>query len=143
MASILKVDEMQGVTAAGDITITSEGGAATQSLQQGLAKSWNRISISGGTPSIDDSLNASSVTDNGVGKYQTNLASNMGNTNYLASNFCSYQNTSQNLDRYGTGDFSGGGNDSLATTAAQVCGYFNSSFADCITAGTLAHGDLA
>jgi hypothetical protein len=29
MASILKVDSMQGVTSAGDITITSEGGAAT------------------------------------------------------------------------------------------------------------------
>ena len=29
MASILKVDEMQGVTSAGDITITSEGGSAT------------------------------------------------------------------------------------------------------------------
>ena len=43
MASILKVDAMQGVTAAGDITITSEGGAATQSLQQGLAKSLDRI----------------------------------------------------------------------------------------------------
>ena len=28
MASILKVDEMQGVTSAGDITITSEGGSA-------------------------------------------------------------------------------------------------------------------
>ena len=33
MASILKVDEMQGVTSAGNITITSEGGSATQSLQ--------------------------------------------------------------------------------------------------------------
>ena len=29
MASILKVDEMQGVTSAGNITITSEGGGAT------------------------------------------------------------------------------------------------------------------
>ena len=38
MASILKVDELQGIATAGDITVTSEGGAATQSLQQGLAK---------------------------------------------------------------------------------------------------------
>jgi len=123
--------------------VYGEGGTATTNLQQGLAKAWNRISISGGTPSTDDSLNASSVTDNAVGKYQTNLASNMANTNYLASNFSSYQNTSQELNRYGTGDFSGGGNDSSATTAAQVCGYFNGSFADTNTAGTLAHGDLA
>ena len=39
MASILKVDEMQGVTSAGDITITGEG-TATMQLQQGLAKCW-------------------------------------------------------------------------------------------------------
>ena len=34
MASILKVDEMQGVTSAGDITITGEG-TATMKLQSG------------------------------------------------------------------------------------------------------------
>ena len=38
MASILKVDEMQGVTSAGDITITSERRRATMQLQQGFAK---------------------------------------------------------------------------------------------------------
>ena len=38
MASILKVDALQGITSAGDITVTSAGGAATQSLQQGLSK---------------------------------------------------------------------------------------------------------
>ena len=38
MASILKVDEMQGVTSAGDITITGEG-TATMKLQSGVAKS--------------------------------------------------------------------------------------------------------
>jgi hypothetical protein len=41
MASILKVDAMQGVTSAGDITITSEGGAATMQLQQGTETSHN------------------------------------------------------------------------------------------------------
>ena len=125
-------------------TITASDGTSPVTLtKQSAAKAWNRISISGGTPSIDDSLNASTVTDVAAGKYQTNLTTNMGNTNYLASNFSSYQNTATDLDRYGTGDFSGGGNDSRATTGAQVCGYFNGSFTDTITAGTLAHGDLA
>jgi hypothetical protein len=121
---------------------TSSGGPVTLT-KQSAAKAWNRISISGGTPSTDDSLNASSVTDVAAGKYQTNLASNMANTNYLASNFSSYQSTSIDLDRYGTGAFSGGGNDSRATTGAQVCGYYNGGFQDCITAGTMALGDLA
>ncbi len=45
MASILKVDEMQGVTntnemtiAASNVTVTGEGGSATMQLQQGLTK---------------------------------------------------------------------------------------------------------
>jgi len=142
MSEIL-VDNLTGKTAAGSIVVYGEGGTATTNLQQGLAKAWNRISISGGTPSIDDSLNASTVTDVTAGKYQTNQTSSMANTNYLAPNFSSYQSTAQDLDRYGTGDFSGGGNDSRATTGAQVCGYYNGSFQDCITAGTMAFGDLA
>ncbi len=62
MASILKVDAMQGVTSAGDITVTSEGGAATQSLQQGLAKAWaDVLSVT----AVNDSLNVASLTDDG------------------------------------------------------------------------------
>ena len=77
MASILKVDSMQGVTSAGDITITSEGGSATQSLQQGLAKAWCYISSSGTV--LSDSLNIGSIADNGTGSYQANFTNNMNN----------------------------------------------------------------
>ena len=81
MASILKVDAMQGVTSAGDITITSEGGAATQSLQQGLAKCW--VNLNGdGTPAIRDSQNVGSITDNGVGDYTINLSNSMSSADY-------------------------------------------------------------
>lgn len=84
MASILKVDELQGITAAGDITVTSEGGAATQSLQQGLAKAW--INYDGKTTNtVRDSLNTSSVTDNGTGDYSVTYSSNLSNANYTAS----------------------------------------------------------
>ena len=76
MASILKVDELQGITAAGDITITSEGGAATQSLQQGLAKAW--LNLNGtGTIAIVQSLNIASVVDNGTGTYTATYTSSM------------------------------------------------------------------
>jgi len=81
MASILKVDELQGITAAGDITVTSEGGAATQSLQQGLAKAW--VNFNGtGTIASRDSFNVASLTDNGTGNYDVNISNSMGNGNY-------------------------------------------------------------
>jgi len=81
MASILKVDSMQGVTSAGDITITSEGGSATQSLQQGLAKAW--VNFNGtGTIAARDSLNVSGLTDNAAGDYTVTFSSALGNTDY-------------------------------------------------------------
>ena len=81
MASILKVDEMQGVTSAGDITITSEGGSATQSLQQGLAKSW--VLWNQSSPTVYDSLNVSSMTDSSTGFFDMNITNAMGSTNYV------------------------------------------------------------
>ena len=84
MASILKVDELQGITAAGDITVTSEGGAATQSLQQGLAKAWSNIDGTG-TVSARDSLNTSSITDNATGDYSSNFTNSLENVNAVSS----------------------------------------------------------
>ena len=78
MASILKVDDLRGNTAAGNITITSEGGAATQSLQQGLTKAW--INFNGtGTIASRDSFSVSSISDNGTGNYTVGYTSNFSN----------------------------------------------------------------
>ena len=85
MASILKVDAMQGVTAAGDITITSEGGAATQSLQQGLCKTWIKYTDhigAGAGLAIADDLNVSTVADTGSGQVTVNFTNNMTSTNF-------------------------------------------------------------
>ena len=79
MASILKVDELQGIVSAGDITVTSEGGSATQSLQQGLAKAWVQTA-SGAAPS--GSLNISGVVDNSTGNYTVSFSSVMANDDY-------------------------------------------------------------
>lgn len=84
MASILKVDELQGIVSAGDITVTSEGGAATQSLQQGLAKSW--LNFNGtGTIATRDSLNVSGLVDNGQGDYTANFTNAFGAADYTVS----------------------------------------------------------
>ena len=80
MASILKVDDLRGNTSAGNITITSEGGAATQSLQQGLTKFW--IKINTGSFTVADSLNNSSNTDDGSGLATLSFTNSMNNANY-------------------------------------------------------------
>jgi hypothetical protein len=81
MASILKVDEMQGVTSTGDITITSEGGSATMQLQQGLAKAWMFFDTNTGAV-VNDSLNISSITDVDVGRTTGSWTNSFGNTTY-------------------------------------------------------------
>ena len=86
MASILKVDEMQGVTntnemtiAANNVTITGEG-TATMRLQQGLAKAWIKTAANG--TSISDSLNVSSLGDTGTGQQTVSFTNAMGNEEY-------------------------------------------------------------
>lgn len=82
--SELKVDALTGKTSAGDITVTSEGGAATQSLQQGLAKAW--VNFNGtGTVAVSDSLNSSSVSDRGTGAYTFNINNALSNATYARS----------------------------------------------------------
>jgi len=87
MASVLKVDELQGIVSAGDITVTSEGGSATQSLQQGLAKCW--VNFNGqGTIAARDSFNLSSLDDNGTGDYGVNMSSVFSSANHSAHGTC-------------------------------------------------------
>ena len=127
MASILKVDAMQGVTAAGDITITSEGGAATQSLQQGLAKAWNNTSSDGTV--INDSFNIASLTDVGTGRQQHNVTNSFSNTTYVPTfsvDNNQYQQWTSNL----------------TTTSWRTSNYSGSSYSD-MGMRTVAHGDLA
>ena len=77
MSEIL-VDNLTGKTSAGDITVTSEGGAATMQLQQGLAKAFMHYDVS--TNTIDDSLNISTVRDNNTGDFDIVVTNNYGNS---------------------------------------------------------------
>ena len=81
MASILKVNTLTGVTAAGTIAVTAEGGTVTTNLQQGLCKAWINFN-GGGTIAIRDSFNITSITDNGTGDYNITIANDMANANY-------------------------------------------------------------
>ena len=97
MASILKVDALQGVTSAGDITVTSEGGSATQSLQQGLAKCW--VNFNGqGTIAARDSFNLSSLDDDGTGSYGVNMSSVFSSANHSAHGTCDATGNYSNVE---------------------------------------------
>jgi hypothetical protein len=86
MASILKVDALQGIASAGAITVTSEGGSATFQLQQGVAKAWVHHDASA---VAQDSFNRSSGTDVGVGLFQTAFLNAMSNASFSVGGMAS------------------------------------------------------
>ena len=81
--SEVKTNKLTGTTSAGDIDVTSEGGAVTFQLQQGLCKSWGHFDGTAATPTFEDSFNKSSITDGGSGDYHTAFTNNMSNANYV------------------------------------------------------------
>jgi len=99
--STIKVDKLQGTsgsataltlngaastfngvhTVGNNAIYTSDGGAVTQNLVQGLIKHW--INMNGtGTIAIKDSFNASAITDMGGGDYIITVSNNLANANY-------------------------------------------------------------
>ena len=66
------------------LTATSEGGAVTTSIQQGVAKAWN-VHTQAGTYVLHDSLNTSSLGDVGNGRSQFNWTSSFGSVYYSAT----------------------------------------------------------
>ena len=135
MASILKVDEMQGVTSAGDITITSEGGAATMQLQQGLAKAWQNLN--GSTFGLRDSFNTASSTDNGIGDYSHTMTNAMSDADYVvlvtSRNEATNTNSANNIHQ-GTAP---------TASAFRIQHIENGSGTDAVYVSSSVHGDLA
>ena len=72
------------ITTAKVTTIQDASGnnsSTPEQIGQGRAKVW--VNFDGtGTPAISDSLNASSITDNGTGNYAVNFTTAMSNANY-------------------------------------------------------------
>ena len=95
-ATFLTATSAEGVTLAGTLAvtgvhtvgsnavITSEGGAVTSNLVQGLAKEW--VNFNGaGTIATRDSLNVASLTDNGTGDYTVTYSSAFSSNNYSSN----------------------------------------------------------
>ena len=82
MASTLKINTLTGVSTAGSIAVTGEGNSTTTNLQQGLAKCWVQFDGTASGAAARDSLNVSSMTDNGTGDYTININNDMANDDY-------------------------------------------------------------
>lgn len=83
MSEIL-VDNLTGKTSAGSITVYSEGGTATQSLQQGLTKAW--VNYNGtGTVAVRDSFNITNLTDVGTGRQTVDFVNDFSAADYSAT----------------------------------------------------------
>lgn len=74
-------DKLTGKTSAGDVDITSEGGAVTMQLQQGLVKWWITLEQDS-SYTTHDSFNLSSTSDDGTGKATVTFSNNMSNDDY-------------------------------------------------------------
>jgi hypothetical protein len=80
--STIIADNLTGKTSAGNVTVTSEGGATTFQLQQGLVKQWANVSGEA-SPVIDDSLNSSSMTDVSAGRRKITFTNNANNRQFF------------------------------------------------------------
>ena len=112
MAGIVGLTELQHtngtnmltVATTGDGNVKSEGGAATTSLRQGLAKNWCSFDGTAGSLSFEDSFNSSTLVDNGTGNYSVNFTNAMSNAFFSCHGSCfatRYTNTeSRTTARY-------------------------------------------
>ena len=107
--SEVKTNKLTGTSTAGSILVTGEGNSTTTNLQQGLAKAW--ANVTNATPTITDSFNIASITDNGTGAHTLNFTNAMGNANYAYPADVKYNATS-------TAVFSAGGVDSSSINQA-------------------------
>ena len=81
MASTLKINTLTGVSTAGSIAVTTEGGATTTNLQQGLTKAWCTVNQESGISTLD-SFNQSSIADVRTGETLNTFTTNMNNNDY-------------------------------------------------------------
>ena len=123
-------------------TVTSEGGAVTTSLQQGLAKVWVNLNQEG-TQAVRGSNNVSSIADEGQGATQTNFTSVTADANYAlagtsgdeGSNSGCWHTTGYNHNSYN--------NSNTTSSFHQQIYYATSNTADSAFVYCTLHGDLA
>ena len=74
MASELRVNTLKDAS--------GNNSVAMEYVANGSAKAWARYNASTGTPTVNDSLNVSSMSDVDQGKHSYSFSSSFGNANY-------------------------------------------------------------
>jgi len=69
---------------ANTVAVTSEGGAVTTNLVQGLVKCWSEFN-NNNTNVLDDGFNVSSLSDDATGVNAVNFSNSMSSTNYAVT----------------------------------------------------------
>jgi hypothetical protein len=86
---------MAGKIVADTLEHSTAGSIATNYVVNGSAKAW--VSFNGtGTIAVKDSLNISSLNDDGVGLHDTNFTNSFDNTNYSCVSQSSYIDAASN-----------------------------------------------
>ena len=152
-ATFLTATSAEGVTLAGTLAVTgvhtvgtnavatSDGGATTTSIVQGLLKQWSSFgqnSTPFGANTAGDTFNTSSQSDESTAVVVVNLSSNMGNTTYSGFN-------SPHHDRgNGNRNYPKMGGQCVQTTSSYkaVAAHSNGAVDDCTMSSGIA-GDLA
>jgi len=114
---------------------TSEGGAVTTNITQGLIKAWNRLDGDASTLATNDSFGISGIVDIGVARYTSTFTSTMSNVHYAVS---------VNVDIGDSGKYAGLQKSISNTTKVNTVIYApNAAFADADPTMVLVAGDLA
>ena len=71
------------VDSSAQMTVKSDGGATTTSLQQGLVKCWVNVDMVNNN--VRDSFNLSGTTDNGTGRSELAFSNNFNNNDYAGA----------------------------------------------------------
>ena len=77
MASELRVNTLKDAAGANSVAMEYVAG--------GSAKAWGHFEGDAATPTVEDGLNFSSITDSGPGDYECNFTSALANTTYATT----------------------------------------------------------
>ncbi len=129
MTSELRVTTLSNATGNGPVTMTQQSAAR-------LFVNFNGT----GTPAIRDTLNVSTLTDNGAGDYRLNYTTNFANVNYALSHGQKNGTTGRTFVTAG-----GAGQTDPTTSNSEMMLYNEGSTAyiDPAFVYAIGHGDLA
>ena len=134
MASELRVNTLKD--ASGNNSI------ATSFVAGGSAKVWCKLS--GAAQTINDSLNLSSRTDNGVGQTELTFSSAFGSVHFSKTATADFDSAvDDGLHAYGSDGQSSSATPTTTKTRIDVLEYSSSNDGDCNYFCTTIHGDLA